>query len=214
MSAIPESRSLATPNRGVCTVPITSRRNHRHNYLRISPLPGSLPSMQYIRFFKSPRFTYARNGHPGKVWAIITITSDLGESFFARDVDLTARLLDDTASRRPLPIPASRYRWRSHMTQLRIELDVTIQPEGALHRRVTLAVSSDQTAADNLSRPIGCNSEILSAYSSPFELTSGAVAESFVQRVLEIGCGEVLPIWEAMGESICRHIWYRNSKPN
>ncbi|CAZ86505.1 unnamed protein product [Tuber melanosporum] len=162
--------------------------------------------MQYIRFLKTPRFVYTNDGRSGTVLALVTITSDLGESFFLQDVALTAKLLDGK-SWTSLPLSVTRHTWKAGMRTLKIELDLVIKQKEIFHRAVVLSVSSEQSAADDLSQLEAAGSLVLSAYSSPFRPLGGIEAEGYVERRLTIGRKMALPVWEETGESIARHIW-------
>ncbi|KAG0638483.1 putative methyltransferase-domain-containing protein [Tuber brumale] len=162
--------------------------------------------MQYIRFLKTPRFVYTNDRCSGAALALVTITSDLGESFFFQDVALTAKLLDGE-SWTSLPLSVARHTWKAGMRTLKIELDLVIKQKEMIHRTAVLSVSSEQTAADDLSQLEGADSLVLSAYSSPFGLVGGIEAEGYVERRLTIGRKMALPVWEETGESIARHIW-------
>lgn len=163
--------------------------------------------MQYIRFLKTPRFVHTKDRCSGVVSALITIASDLGDSFFFQDVALAVKLLDGK-SWTSLPLSVTRYTWKAGMRTLKIELDFVIKQKEMFHRTAVLSVSSEQTAADDLSQSGAAGPLILSAYSSPFGLSGGTEAEGYVERRLIIGREKALPVWEETGESIARHIWY------
>jgi len=163
--------------------------------------------MQYIRFLKNPRFVYSKDRRSGVVSALVTIASDLGDSFFFQDVALVVKLLDGK-SWTSLPLSVTRHAWKAGMRTLKIELDFVIEQKEMFHRTVVLSVSSEQTAADDLSQSGAVGPLVLSAYSSPFELSSSTEAEGYVERRLTIGQEKVLSVWEETGESIARHIWY------
>ncbi|RPA92163.1 hypothetical protein L873DRAFT_1831204 [Choiromyces venosus 120613-1] len=162
--------------------------------------------MQYIRFLKTPRFVYTNGKRSGTVLALVTITSDLGESFLFQDVALTVKLLD-SKSWTSLPLSVTRYSWKAGMRALKIELDLVIKQTEMFHRTVVLSVSSEKTTADDLSQSGAASSLVLSAYSSPFGLSGGLEAEGYVERRLTIGREKALLIWEETRESIARHIW-------
>ncbi|PWW76217.1 hypothetical protein C7212DRAFT_280510 [Tuber magnatum] len=161
--------------------------------------------MQYIRFLKTPRFVYTNDRRSGTVFALVTIASDLGESFFLQDVALTIKLLNGE-SWTSLPLSVTRYTWKAGMRTLKIELDLVKQKE-MFHRTAVLSVSPEQTAADDLSQSGAAGPLVSSAYSSPFGLSGGIEAEGYVERRLIIGWKKALLVWEETGESIARHIW-------
>lgn len=152
--------------------------------------------MQYIRFLKTPRLK-AKAGR-AQIAALITVTSDLGESFMLRDSPIIAlvRLEDGTV------IARREFSWTAGMRSLPIEILVERRPNGG--RPVTLQVSANGLSADNLL--LGPKSTILSVWSSPLTLNSEDV-EDFVERRLDIGRGHHLSVWEETRDSIARHIW-------
>lgn len=162
--------------------------------------------MHYIRFLKAPRFSEGARGRPGSVSALITVTSDLGDSFFFRDVTLTVELAQEGGD--PTSILASKeIQWKIGMRTLKVELRF-IPPKKTFVSMAISGVTGGTPPADDVSQPVGCNLRIVSVYSSPFKLVDGEEAGRFVERRLIIGCNKILRIWEETGESIARHIWY------
>ncbi|PNS20521.1 Protein-lysine N-methyltransferase rrg1 [Sphaceloma murrayae] len=164
--------------------------------------------MHYIRFLKTPKVIAAA----GKVTltASITLTTDLGETFFDDDVDLAATLRSpdndgDIFLRRSI-------KWTSGMRSLALTFDLTrseIEWPAKLH--VGLRGDADQQA-DNFElfsgHPDPNLPAFVSAWSEPIDATKGNFeAPRRVERRFSPLSGRPLRIWEDMGDSIARHLW-------
>ncbi|GAM86381.1 hypothetical protein ANO11243_043950 [Dothideomycetidae sp. 11243] len=162
--------------------------------------------MHYIRFLKTPKVTFAA----GKVvlTANITITTDLGETFFDHDVDLAASLRSpdndgDIFLRRSV-------KWSAGMRSLPLSFDLTrSEIEWPVKLHVGLKKSSAMLADDfhlfgtHLDQPA-----FVSVWSEPLNATSGNFeAPRRVERKFYPLGGRSLSIWEDMGDSIARHLW-------
>lgn len=158
--------------------------------------------MQYIRFLKAPRFS------GNTISALITITSDLGESFMHRDsvVIGTVRYKDGGGA----AIARKEFTWKAGMRSLKVEIPV--RAGAARGEPVVLQVStSDSATVDPL---LGSGINIMSVWSSPFVLKAGEVGErELVERRLNIGRKMHLSVWEETKNSIALHIWYIHSEP-
>ncbi|KAI5849984.1 UPF0665 family protein c [Tricharina praecox] len=152
--------------------------------------------MQYIRFLKAPRFS------GNTISALITITSDLGESFMHRDsvVIGTVRYKDGGGA----AIARKEFTWKAGMRSLKVEIPV--RAGAARGEPVVLQVStSDSATVDPL---LGSGINIMSVWSSPFVLKAGEVGErELVERRLNIGRKMHLSVWEETKNSIALHIW-------
>jgi hypothetical protein len=177
--------------------------------------------MHYIRFLKSP--TLSRSSPDSAdiiINAKITITSDLGESFLCTDLPLQVSLLD--ASFRPSGL--QKLSWKAGARSLDIALRVVggaKSPKSPLQGSCRLFVQPRDEAycpralADILktNAEIGAGEKqdgsVLPILSEP--LTAAMVGNPKplrkVQRLLTMGNGEKLRIWEETGESIARHVW-------
>lgn len=189
--------------------------NHEVLATSISPLPTTTYTlntqstiMHYIRLLKAPRYSSGAGNRSGSISALITITSDLGDNFFPKDVTITAELLqkDGTSEYR---LASREYQWKLGMRSLKIELSL-VSLRTTLAGAAFLVVSGVRGAtppADDISQPTSHDLEIISAYSPSFTLILEKEAGRFVQRRLSIGQDKILRIWEETGESIARHVW-------
>ncbi|EPS43109.1 hypothetical protein H072_2947 [Dactylellina haptotyla CBS 200.50] len=172
--------------------------------------------MHFIRFLKVPSTSTGTHsssqssrsrGSQGlvSVSALITISTDLNESFFAGNVTLRATL---RACDAPRPLVAQEFKWTKGMRSIPVNL--TYQP--AIRDAPLLGImciSAAENRADDMRTLYAGSSEarILSAWSTPFNiLQSGSKAEALVERKLQLGTG-MLRIIEETREDIARHIW-------
>lgn len=154
--------------------------SRRQTWIDLIPVPPRTSIMYYIRLLRAPRI------QESKITAVVTITSDLGDAFFPRDVDIIARLHQGTVT-----VASKRFPWKKGMRVIKIDLL-------ACNQALLLEVTST-CAADDLVKAQG---SILTAWS--------IVGESdYVARRLQ-GPWGTIQIWEETGESIARHIWYVN----
>ncbi|KAI5779465.1 putative methyltransferase-domain-containing protein [Geopyxis carbonaria] len=151
--------------------------------------------MQYIRFLKAPRLElHPKSKTRGTISALITITSDLGESYMFKDCVITAAVFTSEKS----PISSRRFQWTAGMRSLHIEIAI----ESFAFKSILLGVYPENGAANNISNQP--NFSILSAWSSEISC-QGQI--NLIERRLDIGTSRPLSIWEDGGNSIARHVW-------
>jgi hypothetical protein len=156
--------------------------------------------MRYIRFLKSPKI---QDGH---IKALVTITSDLGETFLPENCPLSASLRsDDNHGEIYL---RKQMDWKSGMRSLPLSLNIEGKNIGwpaRLHVSLRNGQPSDHFEehhhGSNLPNIIGAWSDVLDPPNGKFEATKT------VQRRFTSLSNRVLCIWEETGESIARHIW-------
>lgn len=147
--------------------------------------------MHYIRFLKPAQISTEKGGRV-TVSTLISVTTDLGDSFFAEDLTLYASIL----SNEKIIIEKS-FLWTETSRSLSISLPLD-RP-----RTVTLRIGGTTG-----NRPDELRSKALSAWSAPFGGAQGNnKAARLVQRRLRLGGEQTLQIWEETGESIACHIW-------
>lgn len=180
----------------------------------------------YLRFLKPPRCTLS--GSPKTkyltVSTLVTITSDLGESFYPDQATLKCDLLgQENADSHPSNnqetclLSSVNLRWNAGSRNLKVEMNTSVPPGGYLAKRdceLVLRVSSiNPKCVDNLlEHQPGLGTGIISAWSAPFkapEPGAGSSAGGFVERRLQLSRNCTLRVWEETGESIARHIWYK-----
>lgn len=160
----------------------------------------------YIRFLKSPRIQ-KQKPRSVSISALICVTTDLGDSFLAHDVDLLATLvLDGTdkvlcqralnwkAGKRELPISLGPF--PENLSQYTIILGV-----GAINPRQAEPPTEDYILG-NPGVPL-----VISGWSAPFGGSHPLVAEKLIERRFGPKDKLNLRIWEETGNSIARHIW-------
>ncbi|KAF2810199.1 uncharacterized protein BDZ99DRAFT_387099 [Mytilinidion resinicola] len=157
--------------------------------------------MRYIRFLKPPRLQ-------GTILtALVTIASDLGDSFLAEDVVLAASLCsDDTAGEIAL---RKALKWTSGMRSLPVAFDIgQTDIEWPVQLHVSLRGSPE---SDHFEMHHSLNADlpsIVSAWSGIIDPPSGLfIAEKKVERRFMPLNNRTLSIWEETGESIARHLW-------
>jgi hypothetical protein len=156
--------------------------------------------MRYIRFLKSPRVVYASKHN---VYCLITITSDLGDSFLPYDVQLSAELLSCEGSAEHVLV------WRTvHWTGGMRSLPLTIplpKSHASSSLRVRVGVEPRRTHDEYASLSDRDARGVVSAWSAVF--TPHAEAPRLVERRFMLPQGPTCGIWEETGESIARHLW-------
>jgi hypothetical protein len=156
--------------------------------------------MRYIRFLKVPKIQ-------GKsINAVVTITSDLGETFLAEDAFLSATLRSsdpdgDIYLRKSL-------RWKGGMRALPLsfeaencDLDWPVRVHVSVKNAPQLDCFEKQYNAAGLPGIISAWSDILDPPRNIRE------ASRTVERRFTPLSGRTLSMWEETGESIARHLW-------
>ncbi|KAK8185913.1 putative methyltransferase-domain-containing protein [Phyllosticta citribraziliensis] len=141
--------------------------------------------MRYIRFLKVPK------GDSKSISCVITITSDLGHSFLAEDVALSATL-QSPKDRGDIFLRKS-FAWTAGMRALPVTFDLR---HCDLDWPVVVHVGPKGQLADYFETQL-----------TGAELPAVISAEKKVQRRLVPLSNRPLKIWEETGESIARHIW-------
>lgn len=157
----------------------------------------------YVRFLKAPRLA-----SPHSIAALVTITTDLGDSFLAANVELEATVLVQ-GGKSPL---TKRFFWREDAREQSIvfesiRLDLN---KHAVQLGVGLAKPANATKGAGVAADVFDGStvpEIVSAWSPLFGASHGPQAEKLVLRRLKTHGAPELRIWEETGNSIARHIW-------
>ncbi|KAG9196502.1 hypothetical protein G6011_01623 [Alternaria panax] len=160
--------------------------------------------MRYVRFLKSPRVVTDKATLRKQVTCLVTITSDLGDSFLPYDIQLAAELLVTADSRENVLI-WSTVQWTAGMRSLPITFPLPKSQPSLSHLRVRVGGepkrTHDELAAISESDARG----VVSAWSPPF--TSDVDAPKLVERRFKLLNGPITTIWEETGESIARHLW-------
>jgi hypothetical protein len=161
--------------------------------------------MRYIRFLKTPRIVAAKNAQKKDVACLITITSDLGDSFLPYDVQLSAQLLLCTPVDEQVLVWTT-VQWRSGMRSLPIVIPLPKHhalPSSPLRLRIG---TEPKNAYDDYSALAEEDARGVVSASSP-TFTLNKEAPKLAERRFKLSDGSNLCIWEETGESIARHLW-------
>ncbi|KAH0542228.1 hypothetical protein FGG08_003350 [Glutinoglossum americanum] len=132
--------------------------------------------MRYIRFLKYPRCSYPRKQDSSTITALITITSDLGESFCSKDVTIAANLVRDKDGE---SMGYKVHQWRAGMRNLLVDVnvgDITAYPM-KLH-----IAAKYQNGDDSCEYLSNAGNYIVSAWSETLCLLGKSTIECMVER--------------------------------
>ncbi|KAK5164129.1 uncharacterized protein LTR77_010220 [Saxophila tyrrhenica] len=158
--------------------------------------------MHYIRFLSIPRIQVDRGTVLLK--AVLTITTDLGETFYPEDLELVATIRDpehdgDIYLRRRIPWKGS-----TGARSVPVKFDMSHQDvewPACMH----VSVANTKTS---LSKPTGFLPPIVDVWSSTLNPTKGHMTASHrVQRRFTSSAERDLVLEEDAGDSIARHLW-------
>ena len=149
--------------------------------------------VHYIRFLKTPRVERCTS-KTVSVIALVTIETDLGDTFLLSDASLKSCLV--RADEPGNVLCQEEVHWQGGSRELPLRLTACIGQTSSLLR---LHVFS---AKDTGSIP-----SILDVWSAPFQPTLDSRAAAWVERRLYLSGLPVIRIWEETGNSIARHIW-------
>lgn len=151
----------------------------------------------YIRFLKSPQVI--RRSRHSDVSCVITIATDLGDSFFADQVGLSAHLVACNGSGQKRVADVD---WNPTSRECAIKFrdSIFVSTNVQLHICPRENSSTRHKPAHNI--PL-----IVEAWSGQFILTETCKAPPFMERRFRLGGDPLFRIWEATGDSIAHHIW-------
>lgn len=161
--------------------------------------------VHYVRFFKTPRIQYRPQGG-GSVTALITITTDLGDSFLAQDVDLQALIAD---SRTNLVIHNHQFCWKAGCREFALSIPV---PAKDAARSMILGIGVRGSNSHDLQKGDVITLDaalpvVISGWSAPFGGPNKLIAAPLIERRLDHQSGTLLTIWEETGNNIAQHVW-------
>ena len=156
------------------------------------------PMPHYIRFLKVPQVSHVHDHF--EVSCVITIVTDLGDTFFNDHISLTARLVPKNG---PHEICATHADWSQASRECSVTLKCSVSHFSSV--QVHLSTRPKLSSDHKLFKPIPL---VLDAWSAPFDLTARSKATAFVERKISSRSGTSLSIWEETGDSIAHHIWY------
>lgn len=174
--------------------------------------------MHYIRYLKAPVASSSTNRSQCHIQTLITITSDLGDSFYGGNLHVLARVLEsgdeDGERENERMIRCQWFQWRTGMRAMPLQITFYMD-EHSPGRLMRLMVSAALEKTDNdpkyhpyQSIRLADLPRVVSAWSEPFSVQVRATKRE-VERRFEIGLpgARTLCIKEESGESIARHIW-------
>ncbi|KAF1942708.1 hypothetical protein EJ02DRAFT_401910 [Clathrospora elynae] len=159
--------------------------------------------MRYIRFLKSPRVVTDKVSSKSEVSCLITITSDLGDSFLPYDIQLSAELLDCEQSEEQVLVWRT-VQWTASMRSLPVTFPLP-KHIASSSLRVRVGVEPGETHDEYGSLSVQDSRGVVSAWSPKFMRNGEAL--KLVERRFMLPEGPVTNIWEETGESIARHLW-------
>ena len=158
--------------------------------------------MHWIRFLKLPKAAVSKDGKY-VANALVTITTDLGESFLMSDCDLHVWIEYQENEQFP-PSSKTAHKWVGGTRQLAIQHHLDC-PEASITRMV-IAMAEDFAAA---SSPVEQSTSLSKIFAARAIVSAQAhpLHELHVERQLTLPGGSILSIYEESGESIARHVW-------
>ncbi|KAI8935966.1 hypothetical protein NX059_007470 [Plenodomus lindquistii] len=160
--------------------------------------------MRYIRFLKTPRVVCDKSPSRPHVQCLVTVTSDLGDSFLPYNVQLTAELLACDSHHHETVLAWGFVQWTAGMRSLPIKLPLPKSSGASTPLRFKVGTTPKSTADEFQGLATEYCSSIVSAWSAPF--TGSSEAPRLVERRFQMATG-TLNIWEETGNSIARHLW-------
>ena len=176
-------------------------------YILSVTLPAPADTNESVRFLKTPKVLAASS--KVTLQATITITTDLGETYYNDDISLLAtlrspgqdshillrRTLEWSAGMRALPLT---FEFTASKVDWPVRLQVGLKGKHGLLR--------DSLESFDLDHELP---SVISAWSEPLYSTKGAMQNTTrVQRRFNSRSEVPLTIFEDTGESIARHLWY------
>ncbi|KAH7323625.1 putative methyltransferase-domain-containing protein [Rhexocercosporidium sp. MPI-PUGE-AT-0058] len=165
--------------------------------------------MHYIRFLKSPKnIKDSRGVH--HLSAVITITTDLGDSFLYSDLPLLVELEDIYGNKLVNGGKAKEYLWKSSdgFKGLPIEIPIGIQTiRAGAEANIVVRAKEDLHMVESFGHALGYKPHCTEDEGGVVTLRGNTKRSGMVERVFKYGDGRKIEIWEEAGESIARHIW-------
>ena len=149
----------------------------------------------YIRFLKTPKFYQKSN-----VRTLITVTTDLGDAFYPRDLTLHAMIV--TESEESWMSEWQNVKWKTGMRSLLITIDHVRTGTPVDLRLVVNSEKSKEGSIVSLENI----PEVLGVWSDTFNWAEN-IASDVIERRYRTQYGKEMAIFEETGESIARHIW-------
>lgn len=156
--------------------------------------------VHYIRFLRVPQIRLEEKGQVKRISAILTVTTDLGETYYPEDLELIVRLVDTKSLKATVGSWQIFWRGMSQVTKLDVRHRSRLSSDSMrLHVSIT---ETGNALTEHHQIP-----EVLDVWSSFFSLDVDSSAPDYVERQLRLNEETSINIWEATRESIARHIW-------
>jgi hypothetical protein len=150
--------------------------------------------VHYIRFLKTPRVAN-RTAQAVLVTALVTITTDLGDTFLFSDANLVSSLVTADDPRNILC--QDQVLWHKGFRELSLGLAVANPGQSAALLRLHVSHAKASNSIPS----------IVDAWSAPFMTLGDSPAAALVERRLPLPRLPCLKIWEETDNSIARHMW-------
>lgn len=178
-----------------------------YSFLQCSYPSYVVPEMRYIRFLKPPRIIQDKSSSQAHISCLITITSDLGDSFLPFDLTLSAELIHRRNGVEEVLVWKI-VQWTGAMRSLAISLPLS-KSRRTWPLRVRIGTEPKSTY-DEFSKLLQEDSRgVVSAWSTEIDPSKSVhEAEKLIERRIDVELKTPIIIWEETGESIARHLWY------
>ncbi|OAX82941.1 hypothetical protein ACJ72_02711 [Emergomyces africanus] len=157
----------------------------------------------YIRFLKTPKLVVSSHSQCF-VEALVTITTDLGDTFLAEDAELLS-ILQFTNHNELIASFEESFTWKAGDRELKIAFGPC--QISAANQAARLSVRDANAGLVDRLEPSKAPG-IVTAWSTEFGGNNNDLqAEKLVERCFKLEIGSQLRAWEETGNSIARHIW-------
>ena len=156
--------------------------------------------IHHIRFLKLPRVEVTGPSSCA-IKALVTVTTDLGDSFFPSRIALSAGLWSDGH----LLAENAGFIWQHGMRSLWIEFQLTKTKQLRRPLQMQISHASGGRALNLLS--VEQLPRIIDICSPPIQSQVDGEVSKRVIRLFQYPSGHILRIHEDTGDSIARHIW-------
>ncbi len=160
--------------------------------------------MRYVRFLKVPRVVAEKGTSSSQVQLLVTITSDLGDSFLPAGISLSAELLSSQSPEQVFVWKT--VQWTDGMRALFITLPLR---KSYAHLPLRVRVGLEPKSSYDDYRKLSSDNSycgVVSTWSTEF--SAQADAAKLAERHFVLSDDDKVRIWEETGESIARHLWY------
>lgn len=165
--------------------------------------------MHYIRFLKTPVLSYTKSKQSTcRIQALITVTSDLGDSFFPEDLLISAFLLYEGDETRK-PVHRQKHQWKAGMRSLHLQYHINLDNPERLMQLMIVAKDIEDAYHEHQKISLTNIPRITSVWSESFACGKKPLKKE-VERRFQLPGDNNMVIREETGESIARHIWYED----